>query len=166
MERVEPEACRFADPLLADELVGREPLQRLEPTSEVVSGDEVTKMPLKLGMIVVVVTLHGGFLDGSVHPLDLSIRPRMHRLGQSMFDVEIGASRVEGVATEENTLGPHRLDVRGRPAISGGVGEVRAVVRQNGVDFVRNGFNEVTEEVGCDPTRRPTTARRCPTATR
>ena len=125
MEWVEPEVFGLAGPLLADELVGCEPLQRLEPASEVVSGYEVTKVPLKLGMIVVVVTLHGGFLDGSVHPLDLSIRPRMHRLGQPMFDVEIGASCIKGVATEENTLDPHRLDVRGCPAIAGGIGENR-----------------------------------------
>ena len=154
MERVEPEACGLADPLLADEFVGRETLQCLEPAAEVVSSDEVIKMPLELGVIVVVVTLHGGILDGSVHPLDLSVCPRVHRLGQSMFDVEIGASRIKCVATEEDTLGPHRLDVCGRPATAGGVGEVRAVVRQSGVDFVRNGFSQVTKEVGCDPTRR------------
>jgi hypothetical protein len=71
-----------------------------------------------------------------------------------MFDVEIGTCRIKGVATEENTLGLHRLDVCGRPAIAGGVSEVRAVVCQNGVDSVRNGINQVTEEVGCNSTRR------------
>lgn len=71
-------------------------------------------MLLELSVIVVVAKPDSSVLDCSVHPCDLSIRLRMHRLGQSMFDVEVGASRVEGVATEENTLGPHRLDVFGR----------------------------------------------------
>ena len=41
-------------PVLADELVGREALERLEPAAEVVGGDEVAKMPLELVVIVVV----------------------------------------------------------------------------------------------------------------
>ena len=75
-------------------------------------------MPLELGVIVVVVTLHGSVPDGSVHPLDLSIRPRIHRLYLPMFVAKISASRFKGVATEENTLGRHRLDVFVRPSVS------------------------------------------------
>jgi hypothetical protein len=97
-------------------------------------------MPIELGIIVVVVASEGGILNGSVHPHDLSIYPRMHWLGQPMFDIEIGAIGFKGLATEKNTLDPHYLDICGRPAIARGVGEVRAIVRQNGVESVRNGL--------------------------
>ena len=72
---------------------------------------------------------------------------------QSMLHAEIDAIRIKGVATEDNTFDPDSLDVCGRPAITGRVGEVRAVVRQDDVDPVRNSFDEVTEQVVCDPER-------------
>ena len=46
-----------------------------------------------------------------------------------MFDVEIGACRIEGMATEENPFCPHRLDVRDRPPAAGRLSEVRADTR-------------------------------------
>jgi len=43
-------------------------------------------MRAQLIMAVVVVSFHRRFLDGSVHPLDLAIGPRMVWLGQPVFD--------------------------------------------------------------------------------
>ena len=37
-------------------------------------------------MMTVVVALHGGFLDGSVHALDLAVRPGMVGLGKPVID--------------------------------------------------------------------------------
>jgi hypothetical protein len=71
----------------------------------------VIEMISELGVIVVVIALDRRFLDRPVHSLDLSIGPRMHRLRQPVFDVEIGACRIEGMATEGNSFCPHRLDI-------------------------------------------------------
>ena len=41
-----------------------------------------------------------GFLDGAVHAFDLSIRPGMIRLGESVFDSVDMAGAVKGMAAE------------------------------------------------------------------
>src|SRR3954453_2197166 len=76
--RAEP--FRLECPSFADELVGREALQGLEPAPEVVGGDEVSQVRAQLVVRGVVEPLDRGFLDGAVHALDLSIRPRVSRL--------------------------------------------------------------------------------------
>jgi hypothetical protein len=49
-------------PALADILEGREALQSLEPTSEVIGGDEVREMLSKLLMALIVEALESGSL--------------------------------------------------------------------------------------------------------
>jgi hypothetical protein len=134
-----------------DELVRREPLEGLEPAAEVVGGNEVVKVLSQLGMISVVIALDRRFLDRPVHSLGLAIRPWMCRLRQPMFDVKIGTCRIEGMATEENPFCPHRLDVRDRPPAAGRISDVRAVIRQNGVDLVWNCVSQIAKEVCRDP---------------
>ena len=150
MEWIELETLGLGSPPLADERVGGEALESFWPTAEAVGGDEVGEMPLELSVFVVVLALDGRVLDGAVHPLDLPVGPRvaapsipcpsgtagssrprgMQRLGQPVQGARIGARRREGVAAEENARRSHRLDVLGRPAVAGGVGDVRAMVRQ------------------------------------
>jgi len=96
------------------------------------------------------VALHGRFLDGSVHSFDLTIRPWMTWFGKTVFDVEVGAGRFEGMAAEWQFLCPHLLDVLWRPAIAGGIGEVRPIVGEHGVDPVRHGRREMAQEVASD----------------
>lgn len=64
----------------------------------------------KLIVAVVVEAFHGGVLDRAVHPLNLTIRPRMARLRETVLDVEVGVGALEGVAAEQHLLGPHRSD--------------------------------------------------------
>ena len=76
---IESEPFRVTGPYAADVFVWRETLEGLEATGEVVGRDEVVEMTAQLVMAVVVEAFDGRLLDGSVHPLDLSIRPRRHR---------------------------------------------------------------------------------------
>ena len=62
MERIEPEALRFLCPLFADELVRCEPLEGLQPSADVVGGNEVIKVLSELGVIVVMITLDRSFV--------------------------------------------------------------------------------------------------------
>ena len=55
MERIELESLSLTCPLFADELVGREPLERLESTAVIVGIEEVAEMSAQLSVIVVVV---------------------------------------------------------------------------------------------------------------
>jgi hypothetical protein len=64
-----PLAC----PGSADELVGCEALQGLEPSGEVVGLDEVAEVLSELVVALVMIALDGRVLDGSVHSLDLTI---------------------------------------------------------------------------------------------
>jgi hypothetical protein len=91
---------RLYCPSFADELVGREAVEGLESSGEVVGGDEVVEMPDELVVGCVVIPLNGRVLDCPVHPLDLPIGPGMIGLGQSMFDPVFPTDAVEGMAAE------------------------------------------------------------------
>ena len=99
-------------------------------------------MRFELVVGVVEVSLDGGVLDGSVHSLDLPVRPGMVRFGKPVFDSVDMASAVEGVSAE----------TRGQPlAVLRQIGELYPVVGKHGVDAVRNGFDERIEEGGSGP---------------
>src|SRR3546814_19163219 len=63
----------------------------------------------------------------------------MTGFGEAVFDVEVGAGGLEGMAAEEDLFGPHLFDLGGRPGLAGRIGEVGAVIGQHGVDRVGNG---------------------------
>lgn len=63
---------------------------RLQSSPEVVGVDEVGKMLFQLCVIVVVEALDSGFLDGPVHPLDLSVGPGVLHLRQTMLNAVTG----------------------------------------------------------------------------
>ena len=94
-------------------------------------------MGFELGMFVVMEALDRRFLDGAVHPLDLTVCPRMLHLRQTMLDAIFPASHVEHMGHVS----------RCRPVgVSGWKRELNAVVGENGMDFVRHCFNECDEE--------------------
>jgi hypothetical protein len=69
-------------PELADELVWRETFERFEPSSEIVCVDKDAEMRTQLVVAVVVEALYGRFLDGPIHLLDLTIRPKTFSVGR------------------------------------------------------------------------------------
>lgn len=92
-------------------------------------------MAPELFVIVVVEALDGRVLDGSVHPLDLPIGPRMLHFSEAVFDVVFAAGPIEDVL--EGIL------------VAGTVGELDAIVREYDVDRIRHGRDEVPQELGC-----------------
>ena len=73
--------------------------------------------------MTVVITLHCSVLDGAIHAFDLAIGPGMIDLGQAMPDAQSITQAIKGdcpVSFRAFTLG-----------------ELNAVIRQNGVDFCR-----------------------------
>jgi hypothetical protein len=50
-----------------------EAVERLQLAAEIGGADELLEMATKLLVVVVVVSLYSRFLDGPVHPLDLTI---------------------------------------------------------------------------------------------
>src|SRR5918995_1604356 len=86
--RVDPEASRLLCPGFANELVGREAAERLEAAGVVVSIQEQLEVRPELVMAVVVVA-PGRILERAVHPLNLSVCPRVPRLGQAMLDAAL-----------------------------------------------------------------------------
>ena len=109
-------------------------------------------------MADVMVALDRGVLDGAVHPLDLSVRPRAARLGQAMLDLGLLAGpieRVPAVDTRLVALCPigSRLGL-GLLVHRVVVGKLEAQVGQHRADRVRHGGDQIVEK-GCrDPLRR------------
>ena len=97
----------------------------------------------------VVEALDRGFLEGAVHPLYLTVCPRMPGLGQAMIEIVAGAGHVEGVSPERLLSFDMASGVQPSPWDR----EVGAVVRQHCVDLVRDGFDQVPQEVGGDTPR-------------
>ena len=107
----------------------------------VVGVDEQLKMSSKLIMAGVVVAFNGGIFDGAVHALDLAIRPRVVWLCQAVFDPMLGADTIEQV-----TCKPCCWPI----AIAWWMAELDAVIGQNGVEPVREGVDQITQELACD----------------
>lgn len=80
-------------------------------------------------MGLVVIPFHSCFLECSVHPLYLTIRPRMVGFGQPLFDAVLMAHSVEAVGKRELVFFT--------------VGELNTVVGQYGVQLVGNQLDEV-----------------------
>ena len=96
----------------------------------------------------VVVAAHGGFLDRAVHPFDLTIRPYIIWLRQTVIDIVAGAGHVDGIGSEDFLALDHRLDLGDAPACASGHCEVNAVGGENGVDLVGHQFDQLAQEVG------------------
>ena len=86
-------------------------------------------MFLELLMGLVVIPFDRRFLECSVHPLHLTVRPGMVGLGQPMFDAVLNTNPVE--------------DVGKREFVFFTVGELNTVVGQYRVQLVRNQLDEV-----------------------
>jgi hypothetical protein len=130
VDRIEDESVCLLCPGVADVFIGRESFQDLEPTGEVVGGDEVREMPRKLFVSLVVIAIYRRFFDGSVHALHLTICPRVVWFGQAMLDAIGSADLVEAMDP-----------VSSRPpiAIARQVGELDAVIGKHGVQRARRG---------------------------
>ena len=86
--------------MFADELVGGKAVEGLEPSGEVVGGDEVVEMPNELAVRLVMISLDGRLLDRPVHPLDLPIGPGMIGFCQPMFDPVFPTDAIERMSAE------------------------------------------------------------------
>ena len=109
---IECEALRLIRSGFADGFVGREARQGFQPACEVVGRDEVSEMLAELVMGLIVVTIDGRFLDGSVCPLDPTVGPRVVGLGQAMLDAVGPADLVEAmraVASGRGSVGDRRI---------------------------------------------------------
>ena len=84
-------------------------------------------------MAVVVIALDHRVLDRAVHPLDLTIGPRMVHLGQPVLDVVLGANAAE--------------DVREGIGVLLAVGELNAIIRQDDVDAVGYRQDQIAQEL-------------------
>jgi len=116
--------------------VGREPFERFEPAAEIVGDDEVAEMLPAMIVTIVMVALDGRFLDRPVHPLHLSVSPRVIHLGQAMLGSVLVARAVEDVVE-----GIFMTSV---------VGELDPVIGQHDVNAVRHGRDRIAQELRRD----------------
>src|SRR5271165_3493526 len=100
MEWVETESLWLDCPGVADEFVGCLAVQRFEPASEVVGRHEVTEMAAELVVVVVMISVNRGFLNGPVHAFDLAVGPRMFGFGEAVIDVGFGTGELESMSAE------------------------------------------------------------------
>jgi len=77
----------------------------------------------------------------------------MPGLGQAMIDIIAGTGYVEGMSPEWFLSLDHGFDIGHGPTPTAWIGEVGAVVGQNGVDLVRDCLDQAPQEVGRDTPR-------------
>lgn len=135
MDWIYDESFRFDCPLFADEFVGGEPLEGLETTTEVVRRDEALEMGSELFMVVIVEALDGCVLYRPVHSLNLRLSPWVLHLGQTMLNAVLVADAVE--------------DVIAGIFIPLLIGELDAIICENGLDAVRDCLDQIAQELGC-----------------
>ncbi len=129
MHWIDFESLRLPCPDFTDIFVWSEPLEGFEPLGEVVGQQEGVQVLLELVMAFIMIAFDRCVLDRPVHPLDLSICPRVIDFGQPVFDFVFIADTVEDM--------PEGVFVPGL------VGELDAIVGQNRVDRVGDGFDKV-----------------------
>jgi len=134
---IESDSFWFLGPDFADIFERRKPSQGLQPACVIVGVDEVGKVVPELVVVVIVVALDGRLLDGPVHPLDLTVRPGVFRFRQAMLDAVAPTGPIEWMAA---ALG------RGPIPVPRHIGELNAVIGQDGMDLVGNGFGKGVEE--------------------
>jgi len=100
VDGVECKSVRLLGPEFTDGFVRCEAPKGLESSGEVIGCDEVGQVCFELFVRVVEEAFDSGFLDGSVHPFDLTIGPGMVRLGEAVFDSVDMAGPIEGMAAE------------------------------------------------------------------
>jgi len=140
--RVDFERRRVALPSFADGLEGCAPSERFQMLGEVVGRDDGEDAGAERFDAWIVEGFRGGVLDGAVHPLGLAVGPRVIGFGEAMLDPVLLADAVEDVAAE------HGDDFAVAAQVFREVGEGHAVIGEHGVDRIREGRHDVTEERG------------------
>ena len=140
VERIEGEPFGLNCPPFADELVGRETSQALEPSTEVVGIHEIVEVTPELVMAVVVVTSDGSFLDRPVHPFDLAVGPGMVDPGAAVLDAILATPHGEHV--RDDACGRSIGMARRQPKLD-------AIISENRVDLVGHGCNQGDQKGRC-----------------
>ncbi len=96
----------------------------------------------------------GRILDRAVHAFDLAICPGMIEFGEPVLDIVLSAGQVKSMGSEGLVACEHRPNLRNAPAALGRT-ELKAAVREHGVDVKRHPFDESAQEIRGDPARRP-----------
>jgi hypothetical protein len=107
VKRVWPEPIWLRRPDFADVLIRREAPEGLEPLGEV-GHEEGVDVRFESSVRALMVTLNRRLLEGSVHPLNLTISPGMVWLGQPVRDT-VGLTRTSNIWTYQlGYTGGHR----------------------------------------------------------
>lgn len=90
-------------------LVKCEPPERLELAGEDVGSHGVGEVRPESVVALIVEAFEGRFRDGPVHPIDLSVSPRMLQFGEPVLDVVGLTDRVEPHLTRPGCVAVARL---------------------------------------------------------
>ena len=119
----------------------------------VIGVQEELDVTAQVVMAGIVVAVHGRFLERAVHAFHLTIGPGMVRPGQPVLDAVLLAGIAEGVAASGARLltgDPGGRGVLTAALLGAGMGELDAIVGEQGVDPVGHGLDQGMEEVGRD----------------
>jgi hypothetical protein len=136
MVRIVSKAFGLLLPALTDIFIRRKPSKDCESLGAIIGHQEGMEVLFEGLMRLVIEVFDRGFLKGTVHALDLAVGPGTMRVGEAMRNAMLLAytpqDMLEGIC------------------ILLAVGELATVVRQEGVDRVRDGSDEVAEELRRD----------------
>ena len=100
---IDVESVGLFCPDFADVFVWGQAVEGLQTAREIVGVDEVAEVAAEMIVGLVVEPLDRCFLDGPVHPLDLTVGPGVPGFGEAMIDVGLGAGQFEPVRPEPLT---------------------------------------------------------------
>ena len=117
-------------PCFYNELIRGEPFEGFKSLGKVISIYKSFKVGFELGMSLIIIALYSGFLEGSIHTLNLAICPGMVNLRKAMGDVMFMAHTVKNV--------PPGM------TIHGSVCKLNTVVGEDGMDLIRHNLDKVS----------------------
>lgn len=94
-DRIDDEPVRLLRPDFGDVFVRREATERIKPTGEIIGCFEVCEEHPQLFVALVMEALDGRISACAVHSLDLTVGPRVVRLGQPVLEVVCIVDHVE-----------------------------------------------------------------------
>ncbi len=141
VEGIDSKPKRGFLPKLADELVGSKSSKSFELHGEVVGHQERLEMFFELLMGLIVVAFDGSLFKGSVHALDLTVRPGMLWFGAAVLDFVLFTGIGKCMNSEKEWRNWFALFLY--PCwFECVVHKVRAVIDAHGVNGVRNGSDQ------------------------
>ena len=154
VEGIESESLRLFCPELTDALEGRETAKTLESLRKVVRLEKGGQVGAETVVRLVVEPPDRSVFDGTVHPFDLAIGPRVVEFREAMLDSVLRTGQVERMGTKRLMIRQQLLNLFNAPATMRR-GEVEAVIGEHRMNPIGDMLDQPAKKLRRDASSRP-----------